>query len=86
MLLKYHGITTWHHRCTTMPQQCYFVQEMTGEKNAFRIKEQKSLEHSLSSTFIKCIYLSLSQNAQKSESDVTYGQVWWPILGMRALH
>ncbi len=41
MLLKYHGITTWHHRCTTMPQQCYFVQEMTGEKNAFRIKEQK---------------------------------------------
>ncbi len=76
MLLKYHGITTWHHRCTTMPQQCYFVQEMTGEKNAFMIKEQKSLEHSLSSTFIKFIYLSLSQNAQKSESDVTYGQVW----------
>ncbi len=28
-------------------------------------------------TFFKCL---------KSESDVTYGQVWWPILGIRALH
>ncbi len=22
----------------------------------------------------------------ESESDVTYGQVWWPILGISALH
>ncbi len=28
----------------------------------------------------------LSGYESESESDVTYGQVWWPILGIRALH
>ncbi len=33
-----------------------------------------------------CIYILLLNGPSIYDDDVTYGQVWWPILGISVLH
>ncbi len=40
----------------------------------------------LTSSFIEIKTSLFGVGATESESDVTYSQVWWPILGIRALY
>ncbi len=52
----------------------------------YRAKFKTPVSTTLTSSFIEIKTSLFGVGATESESDVTYSQVWWPILGIRALY